>query len=238
MKKFFILLLFPVICNGQATITEVLIAGNFQTGGIASFNCTKSAGSLYICFVGVSNSGGTPATASLSGTSETWDEIGIAGGAVTSNGRRVQAFRFYSPTTLTSNLTSFTYTGTQDGTWFNIYQITGVDVSGTNGANAIVQVIISDPTTGANPSMTLSTLQNRASVLTAWTGDNNPFSGSPESGWTITEDGGYNTPTVGGLIMKRENTIDNTPSFTAASSNWVGMVMELKASGRRVIVTN
>jgi len=243
MKKLlFILFLSPLISNGQAVITEIISGGNFNTGGIANSGWTKLAGSLYIVFVGISNDAGTPGTVALTGTGETWTELGSAGGALNTTVQvRVQAFRFYDAVGVGANTTTFTVTGTQTGMWFNTYRITNVLTSGSNGADAIVQVVTASDNATIHPSITMAALSARASVLTAWTNDLNPSSGAAESGWTITEDGGYATPTVGGLVMKRENTSDNTPSWAEGGglfSNWAGIAIELKSRSRRNVIIN
>ena len=242
MKKLlFILFLFPVIANGQAAITEIVIGGNFSTGGHASFTWTKTAGVLYIVIYGTVRSGATPATVSLSGSGETWTELGSAGGALnTTTQGRVQAFRFLCTSTVTQ-ATSVSYSGTQEGGWFGVYQITNVITTGTNGADAITQVVTATDNATQHPSITMAALGGRASVLTGWINDINPNSGSAESGWTITEDGGFATPTTGGVVMKRENTTDNTPSWAEGGglfSNWAGIAIEFSSSNRRRVIVN
>ncbi len=238
MKKL-LFLLFPVFSYGQITVTRVSLSGTFVGGGshVTSQSFTMDAGKLYITFVGCSNAGGTPATASISGTGQTWTELWTSGGAVNaSSHKRIQAFIF-APSSTNSNATSISYSGTADGTFVETYVATGCVVTGTNGADAIVQAA-GGQSNSANPSSTLGALQSRAAVLFAVINDANPFTGTPESGWTEGTDNGYASPTTGGYIMYRTNTTDNTPTVTAASSNWAGFVIELRASGRRVSVIN
>jgi len=238
MKKL-LFLLFPIFSYGQATITAIVTSGNFTTGQSVSFTQTKTVGRLYIVVVGISNGGGTPATVALTGTSETWTELGTAGGALnTTVQARVQAFRFNCTSTLINNVTSFTFTGSLDGDWFIVYEITNVLTTGTNGADAIVQVVASNNNSDTNPTITMASLSGRASVIAVFTNDLNPFNGTVESGWTEDEDDGFATPNRGGYAMSRQNTSDNTPSVTVASSSWAGFAIELRASFRRIIITN
>jgi hypothetical protein len=238
-KILFILLFFPVISNGQASITAVVSSTNFTTGQSVSFSLTKTAGRLYVVVVGVSNGGGTPATVSLSGTGETWTEIGSAGGALnTTVQARIQAFRFNCTSTLPSNTTSFSFSGSLDGDWFIVYEVTNVLTTGTNGADAIVQVVTSSNNSDTNPTITMTALSGRASVLAAFMNNINPFGGTAESGWSEDEDDGFSTPDRGGYSMTRYNTTDNTPSVTVSSSNWAGIAIEFKAAGRRIFNTN
>lgn len=238
MKKiFFILLLSPLLSCGQPSFN--ILASSFNTAGITSVSGnTYVSGRLYIFFVGISNDAATPGTVSLSGTSQTWDELNAAGGI--SNGgnrKRLQAFRF-APGSNNSNQTDFTVTGSQDGMFYFLIEVTSVDVTGTNGSNGVVRTATGSANS-ANPSLDFGTsLLSRSSVLAAFINGVNPFTGTEESGWTESIDGGYGTPNTGGYLMYWTNTTDSTPTVTAASGNWAGFAIELKASGRRVIISN
>jgi hypothetical protein len=236
MKKL-IFLLFPVFSYGQMTVTGA--SSGYQTLGIGSINNqTWNIGELIICFAGTTNSGGTPATVSLAGTSQTWTQIdnklNIAGDY------RIQAFRYVATTNAVANATTnITYTGTQDGGWTITLRITGADITGTNGANAIVQSVTDAQNTDANPDITMAAIANvKNSIVCGFINNQNPFGGAPESSWTEYGEGGYSTPTTGGYTMFRVGTTDNTPTVTAASSNWAGIAIELRAAGRRATVIN
>jgi len=223
-----------VHCSG-APMTITTPATGFLTDGIGSMNLiTFTAGKLYVVYAGTSNDAGTVATVALTGTGQTWDEITSAGGVVNGgNRKRVQAFR-YAPTSSSSgNTINFTYTGTQDGGWAVLCEISGADISGTNGANAIVHNVLGSAN-GANPTLTLpSAILNRGTVIFGLANGTNPFTGSPESGFTELVDNGYGTPNTGGYIMYDANTADNTPTVTMSSDNWAGIAIEIRARCRR-----
>jgi hypothetical protein len=231
MKKLLtILLLLPAFCFSQITITE--LGGGFQTSGVGSTNgIIFVAGRLYIVVAGITNAGGTPATMSITGTGQTWTQIiNATGVTVASDNYRIQAFRYAATTNHTNNVV-YNYTGTQDGSFAAVLEVTGVDVTGTNGSNAIVQTVSNAADATANPSLTLAAIANGSNaVIAAFMRNSNPFNGTPESGWTEELDGGYNSPTTGGYILHRLTTTDNTPTVTASSGNWVGIAMELKSS--------
>jgi len=235
MKKL-LFILFPVFSYGQVTITGV--SNGYQTLGIGSTGLGSYApGNLFIAFCGTTNAGGTPATASLSGTSQTWTQIDnkldINGNA------RVQAFRWAPTTSAGSGTINVSYTGTQDGGWIMVVKITGADATGTNGSNGIVQFVNDAQNTDANPDITMAAIANsKNGVVCAFINNQNPFGGAPESGWTEDFEGGYNTPTTGGYYMFRNSGTDNTPTVTASSSNWAGIAIEIREGGRRVIITN
>jgi hypothetical protein len=122
-----------------------------------------------------------------------------------------------------------------------VYEITNVLTTGTNGADAIVQVVTAPDNATIHPTITMASLGARASVITGWMNDINPPAGTAESGWSETEDDGFATPDRGGYSMVRQNTSDNTPSWAEGGglfSNWAGIAIELRASGRRSSIIN
>lgn len=240
-KTLFILLLLPTICFSQISMSRYPTACCYTGGFINLGGVTYNAGTLYIMFVGTSNESGgsTPATISMSGTGQTWDELFSSGGVVNgSSFKRVQAFR-YAPTSNNSNTVNFSVggTGNQDGMWLELIVITGADISGTNGSNAIATTSGSSAN-GANPTITLGAIPNRGAVVSAFINSVNTFGGTPESGWTEIDDNGFSVPDTGVYVMSRTNTNDNTPTVTAASGNWAGIAVGIKPSGRRVVITN
>lgn len=235
MKKILVILFF-ISCRCEAQITIVEYVSGFNTGGIGSIaSHTYEAGKIYIVFAGTTNST-TPATVSLSGGATTWNEIAN----IVSDGStmRIQAFR-YAPGSNETTTVTVNYTGSQDGGFVIGYAVTGADVTGTNGSNAIVQSATDAIDANANPTITMTAISsNRNAVVCGFINTLNPFGGTAETDWTETEDNGYNTPTTGGYGMYRLSTTDNTPTVTAASSNWAGIAIEIKSPFRRIIITN
>jgi len=231
MKKL-LFLLFPIFSYGQASFN--VMASDFQTVGIGVVaGQSFVTGRLYIWFVGVSNAGGSPATITLTGTGQTWTQVATT--LNNSTNRRIYAFRF-APGSNNTNQTDFNITGVQDGMFHFLVEVTNVITTGTNGADGVVQSTTSSAN-GADPSLTLSALGGRNSVISSFINERNPFTGTPESGWTES-DGGYATPDTGGYLMYRVNTTDNTPTVTATSSNWGGIAIEVRTSGRRAVIVN
>lgn len=233
MKKL-IYILFLFISSesfGQIEISET--GFGYQTAGVGSLNSISHVpDDLFICITGTTNSGGTPATVSLSGTGQTWTEIN----SLLNGSQRIQAFRWLSTTTAITSI-GVTYTGTQDGGWILLYRVRGGVITGTNGADAIVQSVTNSGTS-TDPNIAMASMTGRNAVLSIFMNNANPFGGAPESGWTEYEDSGYNTPSTGGYVMYRLQTNDNTPTVTAASSTWTGIAIEIKAQGRRIISSN
>jgi hypothetical protein len=233
MKKLlFILLLSPVFCFGQIVITNDFLTTS-QTTNATSFGlgpATFDAGKLYIL---VAQTTGTTNDGTVSSTTLTWTSIGSAGNST----NRIQLFRCLPGSTASGEtVTVGTFGGGSTGYSIGIYEITGVVTTGTNGADAIVQVVSTGPTTSNNPSLEMGAISNpQNAIMTFWSNNTNPFGGTPASGWTEIVDGGYETPTTGYYEMRRIGTTDAIPTVTAASSTWIGIVFELQSSASRRI---
>lgn len=233
MKRLlFILLLLSFKSYAQ---TVSIVAQGFQTLGIGSTTSTTYlASNVYLFTFCVTNAGGTAGSINPSGTGLTFTSIvDFLDGSGT---RRLQVFRA-KPTSNTTTAISYSYTGTQDGTWVIVSEIAGADITGTNGANAIVQVV-TDAQNTTNPTITMASISGSKTVISFFANDANPFSATPESGWTEDVDNGYSVPNTGGYMMHRLTTTDNTPTLTAASSNWMGVAIEIKppSSARRIFI--
>lgn len=236
MKKIlFILLLLSQYGYSQIVVNEIATT-NYSTTGYGVLSLAVTQDFLYIIFIGTSNAAGTPATVSITGAG-TWTELGTAGGQLNASGnRRMQAFRHLATST-TTIFPTVTYSGTQDGGTLFIYRVDGVVITGTNGSDAIIQTV-GNSANGADPSITMAALTSGSAVITSFINETNPFGGTAEAGWFEEYDGGYTVPDTGGYSMHRVGSSDNTPTVTAASSNWGGLAVEFKAAFRRIIITN
>jgi hypothetical protein len=227
---FILFIFYSAIANSQLLILER--NNGWQTAGVGStVSFPFEAGKLYIAFMFVTNSAGSPAVASITGTGQTWTSIAdITFNTIATGNSRLQAFRHYSTTTHTDNIT-YGYTGTQDGSGVIILEVSNAVNTGTNGADAIVQIVTNRADATSNPNVTMAALTgSHNGVAAAFMNQTNPFTGTAEAGWFETEDNGYNTPTTGGYCMYRNTTTDNTPTVTAASSNWGGIAIEIASN--------
>jgi hypothetical protein len=238
-----IFILFPVFCYGQVTITRATSSGehNCSGAGLVSVqhnNITLTQDKLYLAvvFADSTNVYGS----SVTSTSFTWDILAQVGNFK----RRVSIYRCVPSSTTTTDdpLVTFPFGDFPNMIDFTIWEITGVPMT-NNGADAIIQSVKDSATSSTTALITLATLQPRASVFTCFTNSLNPFGGSVESGWTEQVDQGCatfsgSTNISGQYIMTRIATTDNTPSATVSSSDWLGVSIELRASGRRATVIN
>ena len=234
MKKIlFILLLLGNLCYGQAiTITVGSTISSCPAGccvlGIDNDVATLTAGHLYL-FV-VETTGQLPLTFS-SGDGNPWDTLIQIGNAT----RNITIYKFMPTTSSSNDLLSIKW-ATATGALTKSYDITGVPI-GNNGDNAIVQVVSSSGSASANPSITMAAVRNGNAVITFWLNDANPFSGTPESGWTENYDDGCVEVPSGYYSMQKIGGSDNTPTVTSGASTWIGLAIELRG-GRRITIAN
>lgn len=108
-----------------------------------------------------------------------------------------------------------------------VIELNGVDVSGTNGANAVAQ-IVTNTDNSVNPTLNLGTISDCGSAVIGIFGNNtNGFNGTPEAGFTELLDVGTNNINIGGYISYASNNTDNTVSVTRGNSNWGGIALQL-----------
>jgi hypothetical protein len=238
-----IFILFPVFSYGQVTITKVTGSGEHNCAGTAFTgiqhnNITLTQDKLYLAvvFADSSNNFGS----NILSTSFTWDTVAQVGNFT----RRISIYRCVPSSTTTTDdpAATWTFGNYPNMIDFTIWEITGVPMT-NNGANAIVQSVKDSATASTTALITLASLQPRASVFSCFTNSLNPFGGSVESGWTERIDLGcatfpLSTNISGQYIMTRIGTTDNTPSATVSTCDWLGVALELRASGRRATIIN
>lgn len=200
---------FTNVSNITATTSD---ASLFAFGSTISYEST----SVYVMIVMFTGSDDPGAVTGSMG----WYLVDSVGDAT----RRISIFRC-KPSSSSSSKPNFSNSGTVTGCAARIYQVQDCTTTGYQGENAFLQVVTQSSTTSANPSITMNTLAPRSSVISCFVGSA-AFSGSVEGGWTEENDASISTPTAGFYTMLREDTTDNTPSFTAASSTWIGVAIE------------
>lgn len=242
MKKLLLISLFFISCKYDyaqiviATTPEFGYSYSSTAAGLVNSQ-TYTAGKLYICII-MRVDATAVADFVLAGTSSTWTEIANVTGVTTgTNLARLKVYRYAPASNVTEGLT-ISNAGSQDGYVGVLYEITGTINTGTNGADAIVQIVTDAQDANANPTITMAALNPKNSVIAFFGNDVNPFGASPETDWSELSENGFNTPTTGGVFISRHRTTDNTPSVTASASNWVGVAIELNSALRRIIITN
>lgn len=233
MKKLlFILLFFTCTAQAQISITAISLPENITTNATAfgPLDQTLTAGKLYLFVTGMTGASGY---GTITSSTQTWDVVSQVGDAT----RRLAVYRCMPVSTVTLEDISLGSFGGSTGYFTALYEISNVKTTGTNGADAIVQAVSNTGTATANPSVTMAALTGGSNaVMALFTNSLNPFGGTVEAGWTEDFNSGYATPDNGSYIMHRVLTTDNTPTVTAASSDWAGIAIEFAVTGRRRII--
>lgn len=120
-------------------INATLLTTSGNAGIASSYNyssITPSANQLVIAFI-ANNLGASPGTASIAGNSLTWVQVGTAVNPAVN--RVVTVFRALSSSPTAGSGTISYAAGTEANCSWSIFEFSGVDTSGANGANAVLQ---------------------------------------------------------------------------------------------------
>jgi len=240
MKKvLFILLLVSNFCFGQINLNFTTQGPyDYSTSGLGAVNSqTYYKGKVYL-FIYLRFAAATPGDFSVTGTNTTWTPIVNTTAITTATDlARLKVF-VCSPSADYTEALSISGAGLATGTISVLLEIDGTPTN-NNGSGAIVQVVTGSADAGADPTITMAALEttSRNTVLAFFGNNVNPFGATMETDWTELSQGGFNTPTSGGVFIKRDYTVDNTPSVVASASDWIGVAFEIRG-GRRVTVIN
>lgn len=239
MKYLLPILLF-FTCTAQAQIaignTNVITVSSGSASTQIRPSTDFTSGRFYLLFVS-NPKATTPEEATCTGTSQTWTKVdGLTFNTIASPTQRITVYRFLATSTFSAT-TTISFGATQLAISSHLYEITGMDATGTNGSGAVVQAVTNSSDATANPTVAMAAISSGSNAVIAYfANDINPFGGTVESGWTEGFDNGYASPDRGDYSMYRLTTTDNTPTVTAASSDWAGIAIEIKAIGRRRII--
>lgn len=237
MKKLLLILLF-FACKAQGQIVITSPISTQISGASISIDVpshTYDANQLYIAFVFSRDGDAAELPTSVIGTAVSFTQIATVIYNTTVTGfSRLTVYRYMGTVNQTETVT-ITWPETQTVCGFSVKKATGIDLSGTNGSGAIVQSATINSDATSDPSITMSALTGgRNSVLAGFSNDNTSFGGTPESGWTALDEGAFSNLTI--YSQYRHLTTDNTPTVTAASSDWAGIAIEIKSVARRRII--
>jgi hypothetical protein len=223
MKKLlFILLLFPLLCHGQ-TISFSASSQTASPGSVVTINSGTYTNNRTYIFLICSFAASTPTdNPTISSGGLTLTKRGTTTGSF--NDRWIVYTANVTGGDVTTSIT-FTYAESQNT------KITAIYYTDYNGSNQYE--VAGNTGTGADPSITFTA--RTASIVCGFSNNQNPFGGTPESGWTEDDDAGSATP-IGRYLMHRSSTTDNTPIVTASASNWTGIALSVYALRRRIII--
>jgi hypothetical protein len=206
-------------------------AVSYQTTG----TFTLASNRLGLCWV-VNTDGddGPDAPTGLTQTGQTWVEISTI--VDPQNDIRATLYRTLGAGADAATVTvDFPADGdNQTGAILLCQEVANVDISGTNGSGAILQIAAlgAQNTLGIGGLSFNSRTANSAVLLGA--GANTSCAWAPESGYTAGTEAGYATPTTEGQVFTVVGGSDTTPSVTLSacgtSPEWAAIAIEVKAS--------
>lgn len=139
-------------------IQSHVLTNGFNSSSFSSLttaSISPGSGRLILVAVVTKITASDPNTPTMSGCGLTWTQVAT----VLQTGSqhvRLTIFRAMSLTAITPGALTISFSGqNQDSGTFDVTEYLGVLTTGTNGANAIVQIVTSN-TGGVNPSITLS----------------------------------------------------------------------------------
>ena len=144
----------------MTTACTLLASGNVVSSGFTTASVSPAGGALQLLVINVTRDGSTNPTApsSIVGNGLTWtlaatvpyDPAGVGRGAA-------WVYRAMDPAPTTgTTVVSGIGTNAAGGVIYQWYQFTGVKQTGTNGADALVQTVITAATATDTPSVTLA----------------------------------------------------------------------------------
>ena len=208
--------------------TNLVTSGNnADQNSYTTASITPPANQLILAWIENSDATGTGVdTVSLSGNGLTWVNIGTVVRGI----RRLTLFRAMGASPTAGAVTISAGADTNGCAW-SIVAFDGVETSGTNGSDAVVQALTNNGGAATSGSVTLAAF---ASVNNATAGGfiHVANEGStPGTGFTEIGDTQLSTPVVGLATEYRADNDTSVDMSWTTSSAWAGIAVEIKAGG-------
>lgn len=231
---FFIALLIALPSSGICAITEAALIGSGSTANATSYataSYTPTATKLILAHIVNSRSAGTVSTPTMTGNSLTWVQIStVTNSAAT---KRSTWFRAMAGST-SAGTDTIDFAGvTQNNCAWSIFELAGIDTTGTNGSGAIVQSVTGTANAVATLSITLAAFGSSGNgAVSGFVIDNN-LAVTPDTGWTEI----HEAQVSDGADSITNETQWRADNDTTAAASWTGnqivagIAIEIKAAG-------
>lgn len=224
-----------VVQAGTIAVTEItaaVIASTANATTYASASFTPVADRLYLLAVVHSDAAAeatVPTVATTTGL--TFVQVGssIAFNTIASNGNRLTLFRAMKPSGLSAGTYTVTLGDAGTGCAAILAEATGMATSGTDGADAVRNIVTNAADSGSGPNVTLAALAQAFNGVFACFGSSIATAPTPGTGYTGLSDPDYATPTSGAFAEWRAVGI-TTANCTLTTSNWAAIAVELVAA--------
>jgi hypothetical protein len=243
--KYILLIYSLFLCSiGMAQSVSLANGGSSADQTSASIPFSFASNNVFVLNVIQRNTAGTPPIPTLStGNSNiTWQQVATTTyHNIAAPIYRMTLFVCANTTTTTqSPNTAISWGGTTiNGVYVQMYSCVNLTPITSNGLGNIRQIVTLHSDSTTNPTIsfpsTPSSVKNALLVLSSNHGV--PFSaptynGTPPTGWTENEDGGYNNGMCR-YAMSRVNTSDQTPMITVTTKDWTAFGVEVVPGIRR-----
>lgn len=183
---------------------------------------------LYLLAVVHSDAAAEATEPTVTTSGRTWTNIGsVPFDTIASNLHRLTVFR-----SLNTNSSSETYTVTfgdnSTGCLTHLTEVSGIVTTGTNGSNAVRNIVTGNANATANPAITLGAFSSGDNGTWACVGSDIATAPTAGAGFTTLAASTYSTPTTG-LYTEWTYVNDTSVNCTLASSDWGGLALELVA---------
>lgn len=196
-----------------------------QATSYATASISPQSGTLLLLFVSNRATSGTANTPTVTGASLTWTQVATV---LTSDGvpERLTLFRAAVTSAVSGALTIDMAGQTQFNAAWSVNQFVNADISGSNGANGIVQSNTNSVTATTNPSITLSAFSN---INNATLGGVGAIGGAAfTTGGSFTQLSYDNSNFLQHIEWASSN--QTTINWTASSGNYAMIAAEIKAA--------
>lgn len=198
-----------------------------NTDVYTSASWTPVSSRLYLLAVVHSDAAAEATQPTVTGsTGRTWTNIGsVVFDTIASNLHRLTVFR-----SLNSSPSSETYTVTfgdnSTGCLTSLTEVSGIVITGTNGSNAVRNIVTGNGDATANPAITLGAFSSVNNGTWSCFGSDIATAPTAGAGFTTLAASTYSTPTTG-LYTEWTYANDTSVNCTLASSDWGGLALEL-----------
>lgn len=213
-------------------ITSAVIASTANAATYASASFTPVANRLYLLAVVHSDAAPeatVPTVTTTTGLNFVQVGSSLAFNTIVSNQLRLTLFRAMKPSGLSAGTYTVTLADAGTGCAALLAEVTGMDTTGTDGANAVRNIVTGAINAGANPQINTILWDQPYNGVFACFGSSLATAPTAGTSYTALSNPDYATPTAGLFAEWRADSALNA-SCTLAASDWAGIAVELVAA--------
>lgn len=223
----------PSIAVAPTTIDSLNIASTTNAATYASISFTPAHDLLYLLAVVHSDAAPETTVPTVATTTNlNFVQVGssMPFSTIASPGLRLTLFRAMKSSGLVNGTFTVTLADSGTGCAARLIQVSGVVTTGTDGADAILNVSTNSNNASANPSVTLGAFDDAGNATILFLGTNTATVPTGGTGITVISHSTYGTPT-GSVAAAWNPANDTAPDLVLASSAWAAIAVELVAEG-------